>query len=748
MALGNEVTEVSDGPILANSASTKGSVPVETNGHSGMLPPDERSQPNEEAQFSKEDPVPLKLQKSGANPSLDELQHILDQIEDWEDRLENLKDYTSKRKSRLKKRLARSGSRSSSSGTSHSSDTSRFSSKSRSSSKTRQEPEERISIPQLNFVSWSTMVEHGYEIVPPSHYAIDILNSKPITSQAMGSPRPNRMQFTNSPNEESKGSNLNPPKSDAEENELPERIRINSRRLISVLDFDICDRRLRWEPTWPSPFIILGPFKILVYLDARIRNRLKEFERARLKLKSASEEEYLEELEMTPVFDNLVAIRQDESLMSLSELTATINDLRCLTKFMDEILIPAQIRLRENPGQVQFSDLWYVFPQGSLVTVKGKNNLQRVWKVVQRTGGRRYLSRPDHIPHGEFADKFSPFVLDCYNLDYDAVRYMASHKRFQIDPFDGTQPLSSLPMYPFSVVEQERPSYREELLARGRQFMECTKVRHCHYSGRTQIRTSRGNKLSDYFLYDSEKVTVFSERVDSEVIVDFERAFQEVPSWRPSDDDIEVHAIDTNEIAGDYFLCTDKDSIWDDRLARDFMDAEAQKRDEWEKSGTGPSQDDDILLLPDRVFAFVLRTRKWGKHGSPTIFMNIVLMISSACLLIGKDTDKRERLTPVEATPEPWNNLELPKGHKEIVQSLIESHFSRNKSHVHWDLVKDKGKTSSRSCSDSADLYLGKGVVILLHGVPGVGKTSTAGRYLRSRSVSLEGLTQIQNVRR
>ena len=75
-----------------------------------------------------------------------------------------------------------------------------------------------------------------------------------------------------------------------------------------------------------------------------------------------------------------------------------------------------------------------------------------------------------------------------------------------------------------------------------------------------------------------------------------------------------------------------------------------------------------------------------------------MLTVSSACLLIGKDADKRERLTPVEATPEPWNNLELPKGHKDIVQSLIESHFSKDNSYVHWDVVEDKGKTSSSSC--------------------------------------------------
>lgn len=551
-----------------------------------MPPAEERSQSSEEVQVLNEDQDTSEKQKSIANPSLHELQHILDQIEDWEDRLKNLKDHTSKRRIRLMQRQARS------------------------SSESRQESEKRISIPQLNYASWSLINEHGYRYVPPSHYAIDIPNSEPTPSQLMGSS--DSMQSTDGPIEEPKESTLNPLESSAEKKELPERIRINSKRLITVLDYDLANGSLQWRSSAPTPFVILRPFKILVYLEPQIRNRLKEFEQARLKLKSATEEQYLEELEKTPVLDEPSVERQDESSMSLSELTGTINDLRCLTKFMDEIQIPAQTRLRENPNQVRFSDLWYVFPPGSLVMVKDKNIPQRVWRVVQRTGGRRYLSPPDHIAGSDFINKFSPFVLDCYHLDYDGVRYVQSYKTFRINSFDGIQSISLLPLYPFSVVVQESPSYREELLARGRQFMECTKTCHRRYSGRTQFRTPRGTKSSEGASHDAGNVCVFSERVESEVIVDFERALQEVPWWRPGTDDMAVSSMDEEEIESANLDCIDKDGVWDVRSTADFVEAEAPKRDEWEKTGTGPLQDDDILLLPDRVFAFVLRTRKWG----------------------------------------------------------------------------------------------------------------------------------------
>ena len=70
-----------------------------------------------------------------------------------------------------------------------------------------------------------------------------------------------------------------------------------------------------------------------------------------------------------------------------------------------------------------------------------------------------------------------------------------------------------------------------------------------------------------------------------------------------------------------------------------------------------------------------------------------MLTARAACLQIGKDLNGKEQLTKLEPQPEPWNNLELPQGHKEIVQSLIDSHFSKDKSrHMHFDLIRNKGK--------------------------------------------------------
>lgn len=61
-----------------------------------------------------------------------------------------------------------------------------------------------------------------------------------------------------------------------------------------------------------------------------------------------------------------------------------------------------------------------------------------------------------------------------------------------------------------------------------------------------------------------------------------------------------------------------------------------------------------------------------------------------------------------------YDRLILRPGHKETVKALVEQHFEARESlndKEQVDLVRGKGK----------------GLIILLHGAPGVGKTSTAG---------------------
>lgn len=78
------------------------------------------------------------------------------------------------------------------------------------------------------------------------------------------------------------------------------------------------------------------------------------------------------------------------------------------------------------------------------------------------------------------------------------------------------------------------------------------------------------------------------------------------------------------------------------------------------------------------------------------------------------DASKEDSTVPETDTA--FDQLVLPDGHKEIVVSLISQYFqdrdSRKAENEEADIVRGKGK----------------GLIILLHGAPGVGKTTTAGK--------------------
>ncbi|KAL2673850.1 hypothetical protein Neosp_012294 [[Neocosmospora] mangrovei] len=102
-------------------------------------------------------------------------------------------------------------------------------------------------------------------------------------------------------------------------------------------------------------------------------------------------------------------------------------------------------------------------------------------------------------------------------------------------------------------------------------------------------------------------------------------------------------------------------------------------------------QENDIIkLLPGAVPGFVLRSRKW-------VLLDLL------------------RLEPV-AQDDEWRHLVLPPGHRQLVQAMVETHTQELSPNIDAkigiDLVRGKGR----------------GCIILLHGVPGVGKTSTAGK--------------------
>lgn len=101
---------------------------------------------------------------------------------------------------------------------------------------------------------------------------------------------------------------------------------------------------------------------------------------------------------------------------------------------------------------------------------------------------------------------------------------------------------------------------------------------------------------------------------------------------------------------------------------------------------------------------------------------------------------------PPKQTVTAFDRLVLEKGHRPMIESLVAQHFrdkaSATGQREQVDIVKGKGLLPTHPpLSQILNLYpTGKGLILLLHGAPGVGKTSTAGAYSLISFLSLSSL--------
>ncbi|KAJ4018796.1 hypothetical protein NW752_005924 [Fusarium irregulare] len=283
---------------------------------------------------------------------------------------------------------------------------------------------------------------------------------------------------------------------------------------------------------------------------------------------------------------------------------------------------------------------------------------------------------------------FSSLYVLCFNIDFDGMKYGVVEHVFVFKPFHGQIDIQKLEAYP-----------------RGEMFIDTTLVSHLAYEG-----LSVGNNR---------------EEVESDIIVDFKLAYTEnhansldANTVAPRFDDVQSFPTQSctetlNELStiscGSTNCTTEScgvDAFFTSQNSQaDKIKEEIQQQlDECEPNNLSKEslrvfkdamKELGLLqLLPGVVPGFALRNKAW-------VLLNIRLL---------KEPERTDE----------WHQLELPDGHKEMVQAMVETYAKgsnewssapRNQSaHAGMDIVRGKGK----------------GCIILLHGVPGVGKTSTA----------------------
>ncbi|KAL2172749.1 hypothetical protein VTG60DRAFT_2568 [Thermothelomyces hinnuleus] len=516
---------------------------------------------------------------------------------------------------------------------------------------------------------------------------------------------------------------------------LPERIRINSPELLRIC-FQIENElnpgysRSYRDVQELKPKVMIQPFKTLVYNAERIRGCYRQLDE---NLKRSPDVRATKGLDTQPEPGAEPKRHQDEqNIRNLAQpaserqdpvvapsLFSSIEDerrardhLRCLLEFIDGDLKERTEHIRGgNCSRVTFGELWLLFQPGDIVLWNSAPQVALVLGTVDpghkdtkpfRGGG---LRRRDKKKEEDEEDDC--FVIMCVSIEFDGVQLGPSSSMVKIPRFEGEKAIRSLPIYPLAY--SSTPNARETYIARGKKFLEMTKIRHMYYTGQTV-----------------DPATTY---VDSQVVIDAEEAFRQWPRWRPDIENLVGIDIET-EVTGSAGRrprvcngqCCQDDLIFEDgdievRRNADYMDSLIpQDRSQMPSLCIYPRTLEDIetsstkisdleyLIMPFSVYGFVMRTRKWAR-------LNLEML--SPVTRLNPDADLISRETPgTESGGAPFDQLVLPPGHKEMVLSLVSQHFRDKESNTFrsMDIVRGKGQ----------------GLIILLHGAPGVGKTSTA----------------------
>ncbi len=322
------------------------------------------------------------------------------------------------------------------------------------------------------------------------------------------------------------------------------RLAINSRILLNLLGdctgMDFPEDRNVW----------LRPFKYLVAYEAEIRQALQEAEETlvnvnvRLVLSKQVEITNQDEASLQsaqPAQGSGEANAGGEytlhvNAMDVSRAKAERDQLRCLVEFMSSDMqdifdVKHQVAT-QILEEIAFEHLWLLYKPGDLVyttNLPEERNTYQAYRVIHVTGGRSILDTRNSCSFDSIDDRSwedeseteekvrdsirsspantTPFIIDCFLIDYDGNRVGPKSRRFVISTFNGKRKLDTLePRPPYSFPQHE--NLQRELVERGRRFTQLANGIHQRYSG-TTVRESRelwerNMNYYNYTIHDEE----------------------------------------------------------------------------------------------------------------------------------------------------------------------------------------------------------------------------------------------------
>ena len=467
-----------------------------------------------------------------------------------------------------------------------------------------------------------------------------------------------------------------------DQKEIVDRIRINSVPILMILG-EISDQELSVEPTvhiQPFKFLVQhsrGIRNRLAVLESTWSDREAEESLSLQNDKSSAGHKDKSELDTSADPDSIplqakispeeaetagegvsdkgeteqLEGRKRTKYEDLVDSVEALKDLRCLVQFMDQDLKDVDRYAKDDPpSRILFKDLWHLFKPGDYVYVplqrtptedkaspnpsKNESSDKRYqvsWRVYNTWGGRPNLTAGDDDKTLVPKQKTNPFELRCYYIDWYTSYFPSTHD-WKIEPFLGEREVTSLEVYPWRYMK-DSVKVKSLLKDRGEKFRDLTTFKYRFYKGSSLVCQPCGCAFSQ------DTFPSYPEQIESEVIVDFAEAFRQDPNRSPF---IGGRGTNSNERETEDALAIsvwkdDKqdeldeyrsDEIYDDSLVDKELTIDFESKDPIWKSDLGSGftskeglREEDLILLPARVVAYVFRKQHFGKNRRP--FSNI-----------------------------------------------------------------------------------------------------------------------------
>ncbi|KAI0882066.1 P-loop containing nucleoside triphosphate hydrolase protein [Annulohypoxylon maeteangense] len=323
---------------------------------------------------------------------------------------------------------------------------------------------------------------------------------------------------------------------------------------------------------------------------------------------------------------------------------------------------------RHRRGVTTWERLWILYKPGSICysSVKGE------W--------RAFIVRNTSNPL-----VFVDFSVTAWYVSYDGGRFVRRNKTFTLGYFGGERKITSLDLVPRKFIDSA--DERHALLAsRGQRYHDIMRVipHHLRYSG------------------DGIGRTGFKQKYDGEIIVDPESWKTEISKSNTRPQKKKRSGADSDESSGNESMLSDDPAsdIDQDLDARDIRKPEISNSDaydsiaDWKRLEISQTKDPNSAelsahqksLLPTHLRGFALRHKLW-----------MIFDLESA-----HEIDRKKK-------DDALKNLIIPDEDRRVLTAVTRKHINSKASPLFSDFIHGKGE----------------GLILLLHGPPGTGKTFT-----------------------